>query len=58
MKASKLIQDLARQIGEHGDLDVHLVIDAMSSQYSTVSAKAISSYSEDGNSIDIYGEER
>jgi hypothetical protein len=55
MKASKLIQDLARQIAEHGDLDVVITIDGEHDDISVTVRSAIKH--EELDAIEIYGEE-
>jgi len=55
MKASKLIQDLARQISDHGDLEVMLVTRFGGGDLIFESRYIL--LSEDGEEIAIYGEE-
>jgi hypothetical protein len=59
MKASKLIEALARQIGEHGDKEVHLTISVITeehSRYPECSVKSIVHYPAT-DAFEIYGEE-
>jgi len=57
MKASKLIQDLARQIAEHGDLDVILRVDCYDNNHVEVPIRHVLLHGLE-KTIEIYGEER
>jgi hypothetical protein len=59
MKASKLIEALARQIGEHGDKEVHLTIAIVTEKYSRYPECNVKSvlYYPAKASFEIYGEE-
>lgn len=61
MKASKLIQDLARQIAEHGDLSVTITINTERNKHylmSDTTADVKSAMIDNsGQQIEIYGEE-
>lgn len=61
MKASKLIEALARQIGEHGDLSVTITINTERNKHylmSDTTADVKSAMIDNsGQQIEIYGEE-